>query len=106
MAAQEPDTPPTPTTSLHEVNNMVTLSWSAPSNNGSPITSYRILIRQSDLTTYTEDLANCDGTIVSIVDSRSCQISVQTLMQAPYLLTPGVSVFAKVFASNVMGVSA
>jgi hypothetical protein len=40
VAAQEPDTPPTPTTSLHEVNNMITITWSAPSNNGSPITSY------------------------------------------------------------------
>ena len=33
--------------------NQVTITWSSPVTNGSPITAYKIYIRQKDQTTYT-----------------------------------------------------
>jgi large repetitive protein len=52
VACQEPSTPPTPMTTIDEVANTVTISWSLPANNGSPITGYTILIRTWDLETF------------------------------------------------------
>lgn len=46
---------------MNEAQNTVTLSWAAPSSNGSPITRYTIVIRQDDLQTYSENLVDCDG---------------------------------------------
>jgi hypothetical protein len=54
-----PDTISTPTTTNSGTN--VVIDWTAPSENGSTITSYTVTIRQSDGTTYTEDSINCDG---------------------------------------------
>lgn len=82
----------------------MTVAWSAPSANGSPIIAYKIEIRESDLVTYTESLSDCDGEMTAIVEARSCEVTVSTLMQA-YGLTPGTSVFAKITAVNAMGTS-
>ena len=43
-----PDQPLSPSTTV--VGSNVVVAWSAPNANGSPITSYRISLRQADLT--------------------------------------------------------
>lgn len=43
-----PDQPLSPSTTV--VGSNVVVAWSAPNSNGSPITSYRISLRQADLT--------------------------------------------------------
>jgi hypothetical protein len=53
LAAQAPSAPLTPTTTISGSN--VVVNWSAPTDNGSPILGYLILIRQSDLTTFSAD---------------------------------------------------
>ena len=51
LCAYKPDAPVL-VTSINS-GDQVTISWSAPVENGSPITAYKIFIRQSDSLTYT-----------------------------------------------------
>jgi hypothetical protein len=51
----------------------VIVTWTAPNDNGSPITSYRITLQQADLT-YSENIAYCDGSVPAIVNSLSCSV--------------------------------
>jgi len=81
------------------------ITWDLPNIRGSPITAYKITIRQSDLVTYTESLATCDGTQTTIINSRSCSVPISTLRSAPYNLAWGSSIYAKVSASNIYGSS-
>ena len=39
----------------------VKISWTPDYDGGSPITAYKIIIRESDEVTYSEDGSNCDG---------------------------------------------
>lgn len=56
-----------------EHNNII-IEWVAPDSNGSPITSYTVLIGKADLT-FAVDLDNCDGSSSSVILSESCTIS-------------------------------
>lgn len=53
MAAQVPAQPTAPTTTFNSIDNSIVIDWVAPDDGGSPITSYVIVIRQSDGVTYT-----------------------------------------------------
>jgi hypothetical protein len=59
-AAAKPNTPAEPVTTVVSNTNVV-ITWAAPFNGGSPITSYTILIRQSDGVSYSTELNFCDG---------------------------------------------
>jgi hypothetical protein len=76
VACEEPDTPPTPMTTIDEVANTITISWQKPSENGTPITSYTILIRSGDLETYMDNLSDCDGSKTEILSARQCTTTV------------------------------
>lgn len=103
-AAFKPAQPSAPYTSVIASN--IVINWVAPSANGSPITGYRITIKQQD-GTYTSDLSNCDGTAASsIVTNKQCTVPIATLTSSPYLLTLGDNVYAKVYAINFYGESA
>jgi hypothetical protein len=52
LAAQRPDTPTIPITTSY-LNETVTFTWTLPSDGGSPITAYRIYIREQDETSFT-----------------------------------------------------
>jgi len=60
LAAQIPAIPAAPITIWRPDD--VIVDWTAPDDGGSPIVSYRILIRQADGATYSTALTNCDGT--------------------------------------------
>jgi hypothetical protein len=83
------------------------ITWNEPvSDNGSPISSYQILIRESDISIFSEELTNCDGSSSVILSSRTCTIPFSTLLAAPWTLSNGASVFAKIIAVNEIGESA
>lgn len=103
MHAIAPSKPDSPVTLNNGVN--VVISWSAPSENGSQITSYAIKIRESNGVTFTQDLTNCDGTDNTIISSTTCTIPQSTLTSAPYSLSLGDDVYARVVATNVIGSS-
>ena len=67
LAAQTPDKPDAPVTSVSGSN--VIIDWAAPADNGSPIVSYNILIRLTN-GDFVEDTTNCDGSLQSIKDAR------------------------------------
>lgn len=86
------------------VADYVKISWIAPADSGSPITSYRITLKQSD-NTFSSDLVNCDGTIAEIVSAKQCIVPLIVMTADPYSLSFGESVFAKVVAINYYGES-
>ena len=77
LAAIMPSTPSAPVTSFSP--DSVTIKWTAPASNGAAITAYIIQVRISDLTTFTTDLNNCNGTSASVVAALSCTIPVTVL---------------------------
>jgi hypothetical protein len=97
------DPPVTVTTA--NVNELVTITWSEPVSNGSPITAYRIYVRQSDTTTFTEETVDCVGTESTVITDKTCSISLATLKASPYLLVKDDSVVATIVSVNVYGES-
>ncbi len=92
-----PSVPAAPTTAIS--GNNVIINWVAPSDGGSAITAYSVEIRCSDDVTFTA-YAGCTGTAVS------CTVPISVLQAAPYSLLNGVSVWARVLATNAVGSSA
>jgi hypothetical protein len=97
------DAPVTVTTA--NVNELVTVSWSEPVSNGSPITAYKIYVQQHSSTTFTEENVDCVGTDSTVITDRTCSISLTTLEASPYLLVKGDSVVAKIVSVNFYGES-
>lgn len=101
LHAIPPATPSAPT--LVNDDTSVIIDWVAPNSNGAQITSYKILLRQSDDVTFTEDVINCDGSDSTIIQNTHCEVPLSVLTSAPYLLSLGEGIFAKVIATNVKG---
>jgi hypothetical protein len=79
------------------------IDWSTPYSGGTVILTYTIEIRKSDLTTFAEDLLDCDGTDADILIAASCTVQFATLRAEPYLLPWGASVYARIIATNDIG---
>ena len=75
-----------------------------PNDNGAPITSYRIRLRQKD-GVFSEELTYCDGLTAQLVTETQCTIPILTLEASPYLLELGDSIYATVTATNMYGES-
>jgi len=101
LVAFVPMLPVPPVTSV--IASDVILTWTAPYNNGSPITKYLITIRQSD-NTYTES-PYCNGQLEATRASLLCTIPLASLTASPYTLVQGNTVNAKVIAYNFYGPS-
>jgi hypothetical protein len=101
LCAFIPDPPLTATTT--NSNELVTIDWSEPVNNGSPIIAYRIFIRESDEATFTEETVQCVGSDVSVISNRQCSVTLALLQQAPYSLVKDDSVYVKIISVNVYG---
>jgi hypothetical protein len=101
LHAIPPITPSAPT--LINDDTSVIIDWVAPNSNGAPITSYTILIRESDELSFTEDAVSCNGANPTILSNTHCEVPLATLTQAPYSLSLGDGIFAKVVATNVKG---
>jgi hypothetical protein len=96
---------PPVTVTTANVNELVTISWSEPVSNGSPITSYRIYVQEHGSTTFTEETFECVGTDSTVITDRTCSITLVTLKASPYLLVKDDSVVATIVSVNVYGES-
>ena len=85
-AAGLPSQPTDVTTEI--ISTDVRIRFVAPTNDAAPITSFKILIKQSD-GTFTEDTTNCNGATVQVKTDSGCDIPLTTLRASPYLLTYG-----------------
>ncbi len=83
----------------------VVISWIAPYNGATPITSYTIMIRQSDQVTYSTQLVYCNGAQSTVVSATSCSIPITVLRADPFNIAWGSSIHAKVLATNIVGSS-
>jgi hypothetical protein len=80
----------------------VTITWVAPDNGGSPITSYTIYIKKADGTFITQ-LEHCDGSDTTIRDSTTCVVPSIILHEDPFLHPWASHIYAKVVATNIYG---
>ncbi len=103
MAAQKPERPTAPTTTISGSN--VVIDWQAPDENGSPIYSYIIQIRRADGTSFATDSTDCDGNKAAIVSQTQCTVPISTLRAASFQLPWGASIHAKITAINLYGLS-
>lgn len=101
LCATLPLAPDAPTTSVS--GNLAVISWPEPVSNGSPITAYRVFIREHDGVTYTEEKVDCVGTSVDVIANRVCNIKLETLIVEPYSLQLNEEIWAKVLTSNAYG---
>jgi hypothetical protein len=104
LAASSPEQPAAPTTTFDRTLQIVKVDWTAPTDNGSPITSYKVELRQSNLI-YSEELVSCNGADAAIMAALSCSVPVDTLLQAPFSLQWGSNIYARIVAVNLYGES-
>jgi len=81
----------------------VVVDWTAPSDQGSVITGYKIYIETSTSAVFTLDLDYCDGSDATIVTNTECSIPISELRASLYYLEWGSSIYAKVIAFNLYG---
>ncbi len=101
FCAKVPDQVATPT--LSYVDKSVRINWDAPNTNANPISSYTILLRAVDGTTWLENEFDCDGSSPAIVAALSCTIPMLTLQAPPFNLVLGSSIQVKIAATNIIG---
>lgn len=100
LAAQIPDTPGAPSTVVSGSN--VVISWTLPGDGSTPITGYKVEIRQSDSVTFSPEPNNCN---ILTSTALTCSVPISTLLTAPYNLPWGSSIHARVSAINIVGSS-
>jgi hypothetical protein len=103
MAALKPYQPTAPVTSQSE--SIITVTWDAPYNGGTAITSYQVTFRASDGTTFSPLIEYCNGTSSAVLSSRKCSIPSVAFTAPPFNLPWGSSIYAKVTAINIQGSS-
>jgi len=92
-----------PTTEISGPN--VKISWTPPSANGSPITGFRIQIKQYNTDSFFIDSTNCDGASATITANAYCLVPINILRGTPFDHPWGASIYAKIVAYNVYGYS-
>ena len=103
LAAQYPEAPTD--ISTYFTGTSVIIKWAAAYNGGTAITAYDIEIQHTDGVSYSADMVNCDGSTLLIVVEKQCTVPVSTLLNAPFDIPFGSSIFARVKAYNVIGSS-
>lgn len=81
----------------------VKITWTAPAINSVAIDAYRISIETHTSGTFIESTTLCDGSLASVVSSRTCLVPMTDLRVGSFLLTRGTEVRAKVEAHNPRG---
>lgn len=84
----------------------VKVAWSLSTDNGAPVTEYKVYIKEMDTdTTFIQENVDCVGTDSTVISNKYCHVTIATLIASPYLLDGGDSISAKVIAVNQYGES-
>jgi hypothetical protein len=102
LCATVPAIPNSPTTTIS--NSNVVITWTAPSAQGSPITSYTVVLRSRSLV-YATSNATCNGSNAAIMAATSCTVPLATLIASPWNLVYNDGIYAQITASNFYGSS-
>lgn len=81
------------------------IAWGASSANGSPITGYTIYIKKYNSEEFAIEPTNCNGGDETIRSTRSCYVPINILRGSTYNHPWGASIYAKVVAYNIYGLS-
>lgn len=102
LAATIPSQPTAPTTTLS--GSDIVIDWNPPTDTGGvSISGYKLEIK-TNTSTFEKDLTNCDAETNSTIQSAtSCTVPVATLRLDPFYLGDGLSVSARVTATNDCG---
>lgn len=90
--------------STYILGSDLTVNWPEVVDNGSPITTYYLIIRDHDGEYHTE-LEYCNGEDATIVSERSCTIPLTVFYIAPFNMVLGDHIYVKVTAINLYGAS-
>lgn len=101
MCATLPEIPESVITAIE--GDQVKISWTLPLDNGSPITQYKVFIKEIDSGVFTLESTDCVGTDATVIANEYCYVSIPTLLATPYGVDGGDSIFAKVSAVNFYG---
>lgn len=52
----------------------MTVTWNLPTENGSPITEYKVFIKEIVSGTFTQESVDCVGTNAVVIAQRECTI--------------------------------
>lgn len=100
LCAAVPEAPAVPSTTVDGAN--VIFNWDAPVANGTPLTGYKVYIRQSDQQ-YVIDTSVCNGFNTNVILNTECTLTLNKLITTPFNLLKGYSIYIKVAAVNAYG---
>lgn len=103
LSAYIPEPPVTVTTA--NSNEQITVAWSEPITNGSPITSYSVYVQATNEGSFIQESVDCLSSTTEVVDARTCNINLSTLYDAPFNLVQDENVVVKVASENLYGLS-
>jgi hypothetical protein len=102
LCATKPAVPLAPTTTT--VNDQVVISWAEPDDMGSPITNYKVFIRQANHV-FTQEQVYCEERSQLILSLKACTVPLSVIRSSPYNLLLGYEIYAQVQAENFYGIS-
>lgn len=82
---------------------LVKVTWPPPNAQGSAITAYTIKFRGTDGNYY--ETSFCDGSLATVVSSRTCEVPMTAFRTTPYDLNFDDPILATVTATNADGTS-
>jgi hypothetical protein len=99
LCAVAPDAPHDVVIAINDDFNLQ-VSWQLTNTNGSPVTNFKVHIKENSSDTYTLEAADCDGTQASVISAMSCIVTDTVFTAAPYSYTTGSQIYVKVSAVN------
>jgi hypothetical protein len=81
----------------------VDVKWDIPSDEGSAILQYLIMVQTSDSTTFELEMTGCEGSDTVTIANGECSIPKYNLLNSPHNLLWGDELFIKVIARTAVG---
>ena len=83
----------------NSTDGMITIDWHFPSKNA--LTTYKIEVQSKSSVWY--EASECDGSLEEVAAANFCKIPLSTLQKAPFFLSIGDAVKARVFIIDEEG---